>query len=59
MYSAIVTLIAIVCAVKWLCLWVGNAALILYMLKKEYTLPSDEEIEACLTEAWRHTLRIK
>lgn len=56
---AILTVIAALCAFNWLNRYVCCAALLLYIQKKDDTPPSDEEMKACLTEAWLRTLRIK
>lgn len=58
---AIVILAAItaLCAFNWLNRCVCCAALLLYIQAKNGTPPSDEEMKACLTEAWLRTLRIK
>lgn len=41
----------ILCASKWLAYWTSSAALLLYIQKKGYTLPSDEEMKMCTNVA--------
>lgn len=59
MTIVILTAITAVCAFNWLNGYVCCAALLLYIQEKDGTPPSDEEMKACLTEAWLRTLRIK
>lgn len=48
-YIVILLVIAlVVCASKWLSYWISSAALLLYIQGKEYTLPSEEEMKACM-----------
>jgi len=55
----VLSMIAGICAFGWLNRYVCCAALLLYMQKRNDTPPSGKEMEACLTEAWLRTLRIK
>lgn len=59
MYSTIITIVAAVCAFNWLNRYVCCAALLMYVQAKYNTLPSKEETEACLVEAWLRVLHIK
>ena len=59
MLVIIFAIIAVVCAVKWLCYYVSFAALYMYLLGKEYTPPTEEELKACIREVVRKTLGIK
>lgn len=49
---------AIICAIGWLCYWVSTAALIMYMIRKNYTLPTDPELKACMAEVVRNKFKI-
>lgn len=49
---------AVICAFGWLNSWVARAALIKYMTEKN-TLPSEEEMKACLIWTWKRVLKIK
>lgn len=49
--------LAAVCAFGWLNSWVVRGALIKYMTDKN-TLPSDEEIKACLVWVWKKLLHV-
>lgn len=46
-------------ALGWLNSWVARAALVKYMLDKNYTPPTDEETKACAMWAWKKVLHIK
>ena len=59
MLYAILAAAALVCAFGWLNRCVCCASLLMYMQGKGYTLPTEEESKACLTEAWLRTLGIK
>ena len=59
MPELILSIAAAFFAIKWLSCWVGNAALVKYMLDKGYTPPSDEEMKACCMYAWEKVLHIK
>lgn len=59
MFEVILAIIAVVCAIKWFCYRVSFAALHMYILAKEYTPPTEEELKACMLEVVRRTLRIK
>lgn len=51
-YIIVLLAIALVlCASKWLAYWTSSAALLLYIQGKGYTLPSDEEMKACMKAA--------
>lgn len=49
--------LAAVCAFGWFNSWVARGALIKYMTDKN-TLPSDEEIKACLVWVWKKLLHV-
>lgn len=55
---AILGLAAGICAFGWLNRYVCCAALLLHMQAKG-TLPSSEEMKACLLEAWTMILHVK
>lgn len=59
MITVILIVVAVVCAFNWLVRHVCCKALIMYIQKKYGTPPSDEEMKACLTEAWLKTLKLK
>lgn len=59
MITAILVIATAVCGFGWLNQRVCCTALIFYIQEKNGTLPSDEEMKVCLTEAWMKTLRIK
>lgn len=59
MYSIIVTIVAAICAYKWLSNYVAGMALMLYIHGKYDTVPSETEMEPCLREAWLRILHIK
>lgn len=59
MLSVIFAIIAIVCAIGWLCYWVSFAALYMYILAKEYTPPTEEELKVCISEVVKRTLKLK
>ncbi len=59
MYSAIITVVAAICAFNWLVRYVACAALLLYIQGKYDTLPFEEETKACLREAWLRVLHIR
>ena len=58
MAIAVLSILAGICGFGWLNRTVCCRALILYMQTKN-TPPSDEEMKACLVEAWLRTLHIK
>lgn len=47
-----------ICAFGWLNSWVARAALIKYMTD-ENTLPSEEQIKACVMWAWKKLLHAR
>ena len=57
--NAILLVASLVCAFGWLNRYVCCAAILLHIQKKYDTLPSEEEMKACLTEAWLQTLHLK
>lgn len=59
MTTVILTIIAAVCAVKWMIYRVSFMALTMYMLGKEYTPPADEELKACMEVVIRRSLGLK
>lgn len=50
---------AAICAIGWLCYWISCAAMLMYMIGKGYTLPTDEEQRACIREVAIRTFRLK
>lgn len=50
MWYAILILIILTCAIGWAAYYISTLALLLYMQKKGYTLPDEEEQEACCRE---------
>ena len=48
---------AVVCAIGWVSRYVACAALVYYMQKKQYTLPSDKDIEECTAFVVKHMVR--
>lgn len=58
MTTALLFVLTGICGFGWLNRTVCCRALILHMQKKN-TPPSDEEMKACLVEAWLRTLHIK
>lgn len=59
MLYAILIMAVIILGFGWLNQWVCSASLIMYMQGKEYTLPTERESKACLTEVWLRVLKIK
>lgn len=57
MWTAVFALTTIVCGIGWLCYWVSCAALFMYMIAKEYTLPTDEELKACMVEVIKRKVK--
>lgn len=55
----ILVIIAAVCGIKWFFSWVGGRAIVLYMLGKGYTPPTDEELKACVMEVLRRTFHLE
>lgn len=53
------SVVAIICAAGWLCNRMGCMALIMYIQGKDYTLPTDEELKACMTEVVRRMFRVR
>lgn len=59
MATAIAIIIAIFCAYKGLIWRVCFEAALLWIKKKEYTPPSEEEMSACIKAVCKQTFRIK
>lgn len=59
MLTFIFGITAIVCAVGWFCYWLSTAMLIMYMLAKGYTLPTEEESKACMIAILRKLFKPK
>ncbi len=59
MVTVILLILTAVCAIGWLCYWVSFAALTMYMIGKEYTLPSDSEIRECMKEVVLRLFKLK
>lgn len=61
MSLVIIALIAlsVFLAVKWVCSFVGTAAMVEYMQRKGTRLPTEDEMEDCLRYAWKRFLHIK
>lgn len=59
MLTVIFAIAAIACGIGWFCCWVSCAAMIMYMIGKGYTLPTDEEQGACIKEVLLRTFRIR
>lgn len=57
--SVILLIAAVICAIGWLCQWIGTAALTMYMLEKQYMPPTDSELKAYITKVWMKVLKIK
>ena len=57
MWTAILAVTTVICAVGWLNRWVCCTAWIMYVVGKDYTLPTDEELRACLMEVWKRILK--
>lgn len=57
MWTIVFAVAAVICGIGWLCYWVSTAALIMYMIGKEYTLPTDEELRACTAEVIRRKIK--
>lgn len=47
MITAILVVVAVVCAIGWLCYWISTAALLAWIQEKGYTLPNDKELKEC------------
>lgn len=52
MLTALLAVSTAVCAINWVRWWVACAATMLYMVEKDYTLPTDSEQEACCQAVW-------
>lgn len=59
MMIAILVVLLLVCALGWLNQYVSTAALIMCILEKGYTPPSEAEMKACAAEVWKRVLKIK
>lgn len=57
MWTIVFAVVAMVCGVGWLCYWLSTASLIMYIIGKEYTLPTDEEWKACMDEVVRRKFK--
>lgn len=58
MIAILIALLSL-CAWRWLNQYVSTAALIMYILEKGYTPPSEAEMKACAAEVWKRVLKIK
>lgn len=50
MWYAILILIILTCAIGWAAYYISTLSLLLYMQKKGYMLPTNEEQKACIRE---------
>lgn len=47
----------VICGIGWAVKYISTAAMIYYMEKKGYTMPSDEDIEECTQWVIRHIFK--
>ena len=59
MIAVVFAIIAVMCGIGWLKNAVGIRALLLYMLEKKYTPPTEEELKACCNVAVRRMFGLK
>lgn len=57
MLVAILSIALILCSIGCLVFWLGMMSLTMYMIAKEYTLPTEEESKACMKEVLRRSFR--
>ena len=56
MWYAILILTILACAIGWITYCISTLSLLLYMQKKGYMLPTDEEQKACSREVVLHLI---
>ena len=57
MLVAILSIALAICCICCIAFWLGMMSLSMYMIAKEYTLPTEEESKACMIEVLRRTFR--
>lgn len=57
MWTGVFMITTIICAIGWLSRYISCIAMIYYMTKKGYKLPSDEKIKECTRETVRHLFK--
>lgn len=57
MWTVVFIITTIICAVGWLGRYISCTAMIYYIEKKQYDLPSDEEIKDCTAFVVKHMFR--
>ncbi len=50
-------ILVVFCAIKWAKWYISSTALIYYIKKKRYRLPSDEDMEECTAFVAKHLFR--
>ena len=55
--TVVLIVLFLVCANGWFRYWLGCASLALFIAGKEYTPPTDEELEACKAEVLKRILK--
>ena len=59
MWAIVFAVIAIVCGIGWLCYWLSSASLVMFMIAKGYTLPTEVELKACMKEVIKKKCNFK
>lgn len=58
MFTVVITVVAIICALGWLNQWACSAAIIAYLVDHKIN-PPEAEIKENLNYVWRKVLRIE
>lgn len=59
MWIIVFAVAAAICGIGWLSYWLCTASLVMYMIGKEYTLPTDEEWRACMIEVIKRKIKLE